>query len=224
MKIDNITISGLPGGKNIIIDMPSTNPNDWLITRENSLRPERGEFVLKEFRRQYPSIKVKDIEQMYKVCARSQLLSNWLSLVNADYVQDVKIPGYARNIISSTDIENSRKIIDEINNINKNKSAAIKKAADTFKETLDNIENDEAYKLPTNVDKITKILILNTSDMPVSLQLAIENFVPASNDNFPDTKSYARELLFQYKKSLLTMVKNDSSIDIEGVINKAKGK
>lgn len=206
------------------VEAPKVNSSDWLIKREESLRPEKKDFVLKAFNKRFPDIKVKDADQVYNLCSRSKLLNEWLSNTNLLYVDQVKIPAYAIDLLDTSKVKECYEIITEINDKNSLKAAAIKALSDTFKENLRKIEDNKDYKCDKQLTNEVKVLILNTTDLPLTLQLAIENFTPAKNDEFPDTRAYAREMLFQFKKSLFKLIKEKPEINIDNVINELKEK
>lgn len=216
--------SKILAGGSLKVDAPKVNASDWLIKREESLRPEKKDFILKAFRKRFKNLNVKDADQVYNLCSRSKLLNEWLSNTNLLYVDEVKIPAYAIDLLPTNKVKECYEIISDINDKNSRKAVAIKVLSDTFKDNLRNIENDKTYICDKELTNEVKILILNTTDLPLTLQLAIENFTPAKNDEFPDTRAYAREMLFQYKKSLFQLIKEKPEIDINTVIDELKEK
>lgn len=222
-EIINLNHKILPGGV-LTIEAPKLNPNDWLIKNEEALRPDKGEFVFQAFKKRFPNIKVKNSDQMYKLCSRSALLSQWLANVNLDYIDEVKIPAYALNLLDKNKVESCYKVIKEINSKEALKAKAIKTLSDKFKIDLEEINKNEIYKTTDNLTNEVKIIMLNTNDLPLTLQLAIENFTPKSKDSFPDNKAYAREMLFQYKKRLFSLINEKPEINIQDIIDQLKEK
>jgi hypothetical protein len=206
------------------VTAPVENSKAWLISREEALRPEKGEYVLEKFLKRFPNIRVKDADMVYSMCSRSAFLTQWLSDINLTYIDQIKIPAYAIDLIDSKKVKDSFDTINQLNSLNAKKAAAIKEASDLFKLNLSKIENDAQYKYAEKLSNEVIILKLNTTDLPLTLQLAIENFTPAANDAFPDTKSFAREMLYQYKKSLFLQIKEKPDMDIEKVIDELKEK
>lgn len=78
-----------------------------------------------------------------------------------------------------------------------------------------------SYKFTT---PYARVISMNTTELPLTLQLAIENFTPANDVNSPNKKAYARELLIRYKLELIKMIKNDPSININLVIESMQEK
>jgi len=210
-------------GGTIKMKMPETDPKNWYIVREDSLRPERDTFILERFKKDFPTIKVKDSDQMYRVISRSKMATEWLTFQNLEYVSVVKIPGYARDVISPSVMEKVNLELTSINAVNAKKAKLIKEAADIFKKSLDEIENDENNKLPKTLSAFSKVLALNSSDMPTSVQLAIDNYVESDSGKVT-RKDYARECLANYKKMLLDLVAKKADIDIMGVVNNLREK
>lgn len=206
------------------VTAPAENAKSWLISREEALRPEKKQYILEKFLKRFPNLKVKDADQVYNLCSRSNFLNNWLSETNLTYVDQVKIPAYAIDILDTKKVKESFDVVNKINELNSKRAAEIKELADNFKNNLRKIEDDSKYKYEGELSNEVKILLLNTTDLPLTLQLAIENFTPAANDAFPDTRAYAREMLYQYKKSLFLLAKEKPENDINIVIKELKEK
>lgn len=206
------------------VKLPEQDPNNWVIRHEDSYRPNKDKYILDMFRNQFPDVKVSDVDQMYKVISRSKTATQWLTIANASYVNIVKVPAFAYDLIKPDQMEGIQKELSGINNINKLKGAAIKAAADDFKTKLKSIENDPQYQLPANMSKYAKVLMLNVSDMPLNIQIAIESYTPKDTMSYPQKSDYAREILGSYKRSLISAIDKDPSINIDALIDSSRVK
>lgn len=202
-------------GKDINIQISESN-SDWLFVKDEKYRPDRGEFILDRFLIDYPNIDVKrDINLVYSLCSRSSSLGEWLALQNLDYALIQDEPTYYRDVVSADKYELISAELKSISLRQSNRAKEESEAASRYKERISEI----AKKYSTAPIKIkeARVISMNSTELPLTLQLAIENFTPAANDN-PNRRAFARELLINYKLALLKIIRVDPDVDIDEVI------
>lgn len=198
------------------VEEPDVDLNKWLVIAEEKYRPDKGKFVLEEFKKVYPSIKVSDVDQVYKLASRSANLNEWLAKTNIKYAVIEGAPTYFREFIDPTDFDNASKEVLKISSSLAEKAKEQATAAANYKNALAEIDKKYEKKLNTS-DKFAKILSLNTTKLPLSIQLAIENYTPATSSS-PNMKAFARECLVSYKIELIKALSKDKNIDLDKLI------
>lgn len=207
------------GNSVVSIEVP-TSSNDWLIIKDETYRPDRGVLVLETFKKDFPSIQVgDDVEKVYALCSRSARLAEWLAKVNLSYATLQNEPTFYRDVIAADDYKLVAKDLEQLSNNNRSRATEELKAAEVYKTTMETISNKYSNRRLEN--KFSTIIALNTTSLPLTLQLAIENYTPANDATSPNRRAYARELLVRYKLALIEMVKENRNIDIDRVISEA---
>lgn len=205
------------------------NPDKWKIVESESYRPNKDNYILNKFHNDWPQHKVlaKDAEMIYTICSKSLILQNWLREASASYVVETTPPLYLEGIISPDSFIKANESLVEINNISKEYSIKNLNTAKRFNEEMEynTIEhNKKLEKFKEN--KVVRILNMNSKELPISMQFMIENFTPTINANSVDKKTYARELLVNYKVSLLKFFNEDmnKNININDFLSKMSEK
>jgi len=202
--------------KDIVINIPK-DESSWLIIKDETYRPDRELFVLNEFKNDFPHIDIGDnCSKIYGLCSRSVRLSSWLSSVNLKYSLIQNQPTFYRDHLSQDEFKIVSSDLTKISSLNQLKAAEELKAANEYKNKMELIQ--KKYSTKTFESKYSRIISMNTTELPLTLQLAIENYSPAFNVESPNTKAYARELLIRYKLELIKLLKEDQSLDIDKVI------
>lgn len=211
------TLYTLKSGSNSIdVNMPPIDEDKWLIVAEEKYRPDKQKFIYESFIEDYPHIKVSDGDQVYALASRSATLSEWLSKKNLEYAIIEGSPTFFRDHVDPKKFDAATKEILRLNAINAKKASEQAAAATRYKNSLAEIEQKYEDQLNTG-DKTAKVLSLNTTSLPLSIQLAIENYSPAKSSS-PNQKAFARECLINYKIALLKLIKDDPKVDIDRVI------
>jgi len=217
-------------GVKIPVTMPEQDHNNWTTIAELKYRPDRDKFVLDAFNAAYPNLKVTDAEQVYRLSSRSTAIRDWLVDVQVKYAQQATEPSYLHGIVDPKDYEKASKQIQGLNEIEQDRALKLQKAAEEYKSKVDNINKEFDTKVVNKVgdDKLIKILTLKTNELPVSIALAIDNFTPptvtSTSPVAPDSKSYGREMLVQYKIALIKKLNSDPNFDLDKFINEAAQK
>lgn len=210
------------GTTSYIVDDPDKDPNNWLIIKEESYRPDKPKFIEQKFRKDYPNIKIKNADQVYSLASRSAILNEWLAKVNAEYAVIEGAPTYFRDFVEPKDFDNASKEVLKLSTANAAKAKAQAEAASEYKDKLIQINKEFESKLSTS-NNLAKIISLNTTCLPLSIQLAIDNYTPASSSS-PNQKAYSRECLINYKIKLIEALSKDKKLDIDKLITENREK
>lgn len=205
-------------------DVP-TDPSAWYVVSDLNYKPDRGDFLLKKFSQDFPNItliKNGELDQLYALCSRSRKLSEWLAQANGEYVQTETVPTFYKNVLTPSQFEDAQKIVTRMSGHAKERAVDEANALKEYKAKL--LEAGVKYSksisaIPSN--KQVDVLAINSTSLPLTIQLMIENYTPAAGAGAPDQKTYARELLIRYKVALLNIVKANPGINIATIIEEA---
>lgn len=194
----------------------NVDPTKWLIIADEQYRPDRGAFVMSRFKEDYPNINIGDnISKVYALCSRSAALNEWLAIQNLDYALIQNEPTFYRDTIDPDRFKLVSEELQDSSSRSRNRSSEELAAAVKYKAEMDKIEKKySSFKFKI---KEARVISMNTTELPLTLQLAIENYTPASDDS-PNRRSFAREILINYKLGLLKIIKEEPGIDIEKFI------
>jgi len=196
--------------------------SEWITVESENYKLDRDTYIIESFYKDYPKYKgaVRDYEMLMSLCTRSTILGEWLIGINAKYVLEVNIPKYLENLIEPKQYNDVQYNLKKFNDTNKNFSDDCVKLSDKYKNDLETLRNKYSAEFDKfKKDQILRVLTLKTSELPIEIQLEIENFTPAKFSGSVDSKTFSRELLIQYKRYLLKEIKNNPKIDINDVIS-----
>jgi hypothetical protein len=191
------------------------NIDNWLIVKDEKYRPDRGIFVLERFKEDFPEINVDNIDKVYSLCSRSAALNEWLAKVNLSYALIQNEPTFYRDKIEASRYNLVSEELLKNNSILSNKAKEELELAADYRNKMDKVKLK--YSKIEYKSKEARVISMNTTELPLTLQLAIENYTPASDDS-PNRRSYARELLINYKLSLLNVIKENPEVNIDMII------
>jgi hypothetical protein len=208
--------------RGIRVDVDDSS-NDWVIIKDENYRPDREEFVLSYFRKDFPDVKVPDVSKVYALCSRSAILAQWLSSVNMQYSLQEQVPTFYRQLVDPEEYKKAYDDITENARLNRDRAMEEFKASSNFKNEMSKIA--EKYNRKRKMNSIySRVITMNSTELPLTLQLAIENYTPADDASLPNVKAYAREILIQYKISLIKYIKDNPNVDIEALIKENQTK
>lgn len=205
-------------GGSFSVDVP-TDLEKWYIVEDEEYRPDRAQFVLEKFKEDFSSIKIGDNpEKVYALCSRSSKLNLWLAEANNQYALIQNTPTFYRDVIDPKEYEKVSAQLLIVSQKNRERASEELKAAQEYQAKISKIKSKYVdFKID---NKFAKVIALNSTSLPLTLQLAIENYTPSDADDSPTKREYARELLIRYKLNLINMIKNDADVDIDTMINK----
>lgn len=202
-------------------EVPSMNEEEWMVVQQESITFDKGEFILEEFKKDFPGVNVTDYDMLCNVASRSKRLSSWLAAANLNYSEMTQLPLFLKDLVDTkqylevqTDIVKVKKTVTKY-------SQERQKLAEEYRVKLKKIEENEQLELNKvkENNQILYALTLNSQYLPLSLQLLIEGYVPTASGTMEESrKVFGRELLIQYKKTLIELYLKDPSINLREVV------
>lgn len=208
-------------GKKLRVQKPQKNSDQWVCVQSESVEVDRQGFMLDQWVKTYDKrFPVKDFDQLVRICGSNRAFTEWYALTSALYSETTQVPLFLKGMIDPNEYKDKSRLISEINRVNSAGSARLQAFARKVELERKVIEKEieEDIKKLLAKDKIVRVLTLNSTYLPMSITLLIDNFSPKEN---PDVMKdlFAREMLISYKKSLVQLIIDDPDIDIEYFIN-----
>lgn len=203
------------------MDLPGNDSDDWNVVMQESIDLNKGEFILDEFKKSFPHIKIKSYEELCRIASRSKALGKWLIQANLDYSLDSNLPLFLKNKIKPAEFAELSKDVRKIKLVVASNSVKRQALAEEYQANLAKLEKDEEENLShmKKKSKILEILTLDSTVLPLSLQLQIDGFDPTLYGLSQENKRmFAREILIQFKKSLVDLVIANPEVDIKKLI------
>lgn len=201
----------------------------WFISKEEAYQPDKDAFIEERFKKDHPIIKGANADTIYALCSRSSTLANWLASVNVEYAQSAALPSFYSDLVTPSDYKVTMEVITGINKVEAERAKELQKAAIAYREAIKtiNVEKDaEVKKIRDTAGTIAtplEIILMNTTKLPLTLQLAIENYTPKDR-KAPSRRAYAREVLINYKRTLLDIWVKDKKFNISKAIDELASK
>lgn len=206
--------------------------NEWTVKTSETTSYSKSEIIVQAFEKEFSNIKLlgDDFDAKYdyltKVCSRSTALLEWFSLQKLNYSELSQLPAYLDGLVDKKEFKHIQVEITKINNIISDYAAKRNEATDNYKAELKRIDKDmetEINKIKSN-SNVVKILTLNSQCLPLQMAFALESFnTKTSESDFEEKKKlYVRELLTNFKVSLLKAVRDNPDIDIDDLINELR--
>lgn len=204
----------------IVVNKPDLDPDGWTVVKQESLSYDKGSMILSKFNEEFPNLAIDSYELLCKICSRSRSLNEWLITKNLEFSEYSQLPLFLVDKITPASYKTLQVDIVKLNGTvaafaKKRELLAREYEANLVK--LEAEELKEVVKLKGN-NKILKVLALNSTYLPITIQLAIENYIPT--DSLADSRrTYGRECLIQYKSALIDLIIDNPDINIDDVIN-----
>lgn len=205
----------------VTVNEPPQRASEWVTIIDESYKPNREAFIINKFQKDFAAIKVSNCDEIFKLASRSTRLNKWLAEVNAEYALKEKVPTYFRDYVDPSVFKETSEKLTKLRNNNAKQAAEEAELARKYHKEMEDIRN--AYKEENDKivgdDYVTKILNLNSTSMPLSLQLGIENYTPAKEGTSPNKATYAREMLIRFKISLLEAMKANKDANLNELLS-----
>lgn len=204
------------GLQEISIDLPSLDSEEWYTVKQESYTLDKETYIEDKFREDFPQIQVKDHDQIISLVSRNRKLQTWYAKTAILYAADIQVPVFLKEELTPEEYLQQKENILKIKKIIAKYSLEKERisAELTAKiSKLDEVANAEVDKI-IGKDPIQHILNLDASALPLSLSLAIDNYTPVKGDVTIKTRQYSREVLINYKISLIQKVKSDPNFDV----------
>lgn len=205
----------------LTIDKIDTSSKNWKIIQTDEYRPDKQAYVEAKFYEDFAELGQQSFDQIASLASRSSLLNKWLVSVNASFAIDVAPPFWLQEEIPSEEYVKIQPIISKLSQAAADRASKESAAAKEYRAKLDGIEKDFNTKMNEfkSDNNIIKILTIQSTKLPLSFQLAIDNYTPLAAQAAPNQRMFAREVLTSYKISLLKFSKDNPQVDIQKVID-----
>jgi len=208
---------------NLKVELPSVDSDNWFVSKTQSLSISKDEYMLKAFNSEFPNLAITSFSQLSDLVSRSSALQDWYAIESAKYIKLVELPAFLSNSVTPAKFSTIRDSLSQYNKINSDEGKQIKALSEKFDSDLKAIRNASKAKIDKLCsDPIIRILIIKTNEMPLSLQIKINNYTPKTDDVTQSRDRYAQELLYNYQRSLIKLVDEKPDVDIEKIINRLK--
>lgn len=205
--------------KEIIIDKPSPDEQNWYTTESESFGIDKNVFVIESYNNDFPGYYIDNIEMLLNVISRSKALQKWYADCSAKYSQAAMLPSYLKQVVEPIKYKQISNKISKYNQILKKESDELEKESVIYKEKCRKISENNRKELDLiKADKLVSIVTMNTTSLPISMQIDIEKYTPKDGDIAQQRRKYARELLMCFQKQLATIVESDPTVDINLLI------
>lgn len=211
--------------KDIIDFVKPDDPEKWVTISSESIEFDRAEFIVDKFKEAFPDIPLpKDVDDAYeligKLASRSSLISEWLANTSVLFAEEAQTPAYLLPFIKPEEFKKVQADVTSYNKVARRESDEAIKASLEYREKMRVIRDkyDRERKKIRSVSNFVKVLTIPSTKLPLTIQLAIENFTPQDVEDAASKRQYARELLTDYKIFILEAVKNDPKADVDLIV------
>lgn len=202
---------------------PSSKNEEWTVIKEQSYTPDKVEYTVTNFKTAFPNVTLPEgvlpsYDLIGRLASRSSVITEWLAINNAEYALEAQMPTYLEDVMTPEEYKKTQSEVTAYNKVIAEQQKEKQKASEIYKENLKKIDdkyNKQLNKIKEN--KKLKILTLPSTSLPLTLQLAIENYTPTGDDP-PTKRTYLREILTNYKIYLLKELDNNKDINLDQLI------
>lgn len=201
----------------------------WTIKESETIISDVEEVIVNEFVKDFPRIKLPEgtINEQYtlitKLVSRNSSLLEWYAAKKLVYSESKQLPKYLEGFVNPKEFNKIQEQLTSISDVVKDSVSKRQIASDNYKQKLKAIDDEESKRIGDIVrdNQVLKILLLDSSKLPLTLSLAIENYTPVDDvdDVAQNKRLYVRETLIQYKIALLKYLKENPNADIDKIVN-----
>lgn len=214
----------------IVIPTISENLDQWTVIKSQAVQYSAAEVIVDNFNESFNNIQLsgETYEEKYefltKLVSRNSKLLEWYSAQKIKYSDLAQLPLFAKDLIEPKKFKSLQNDLTALSDVVKESVDQRILASNEYKKKLNLIDINEKRKISEikSKDQVLKILSLNSSQLPLTLSLAIENFTPLGDTKLAaeNKKIYVRETLTQFKIGLLKFLNDNPNTDIDDVIDK----
>lgn len=211
----------LENGADLVnIDIPVADEKEWFITKSQKISITKDAFMLRAFNEDFPQFSVKDFSDLVSLVSRSVALQDWFALQSANFIRTIELPGFLSDVVKPEKYNSIKESLSSYNKALAEEGKQIKALSEKFDEDLKRIKNNTSKVVSSILsDPIVRVLTMKTSEMPISLQIKINNYTPKTDDVTQSRDRYAQEMLFSYQRSLVKLIGDKPNVNIDSVIN-----
>lgn len=207
-------------GNEYYVDGIPDDCKEWTVVKQESYKLSKEEVVLSAFKSEF-QFDIKSYKELTEVCSRSTKFTEWLINANLLYSEEAQLPLFLKDIVQPDEYKSVQEDLSRINN-NYSKYSLKKRAlSEKYKKELAEIDKEQVKEVNIikNKSSLIKILSMNSTLLPFTLQIQINRYVPNDKEDVQESREvYAREVLINYKRMLCKIVKDNPTINIDELI------
>jgi hypothetical protein len=204
------------------VKLPDETLDNWVVVKQQSIKYVKGDIILEKFNKDFPHAVVGSYDVICELASRSTKISEWLVNANTIYSELAEMPLYLDGLVEPKIYKGLTQDIQRINETIGSFSQNRQQLAEKYKNELKILEKKEKEaidKIKGN-NKFLRVLTLNTTSLPLTLQLMINGYSPSNSENLQESqKVFAREMLINYKVSLIKKIIEDPNFKVDIVID-----
>jgi len=185
---------------------------------------------LEAFQNEFPQFDVRSYDELTELCSRSKVFMRWLIKANSNYSEFAQLPLFLKDKVKPEKYIQLQTCLTSISRKQSQFGLSKTALANKYQTDLAKIENEESESIKTilnteidkndkDLNKILKVISLNSTYLPFSLQMVIQRYVPSNLEDPQESgRVFAREILIRYKEALVDAIINNDSIDVDSLI------
>jgi hypothetical protein len=204
------------------VKLPDETLDNWVVVKQQSIKYVKGDIILEKFNKDFPHAVVNSYDVICDLASRSTKISEWLVNANTIYSELAEMPLYLDGLVEPKIYKGLTQDIQRINETIGSFSQSRQQLAEKYKNELKILEKKEkeAINKIKGDNKFLRVLTLNTTSLPLTLQLMINGYSPSNSENLQESqKVFAREMLINYKVSLIKKIIEDPNFKVDIVID-----
>jgi hypothetical protein len=204
------------------VKLPDETLDNWVVVKQQSIKYVKGDIILEKFNKDFPHAVVDSYDVICDLASRSTKISEWLVNANTIYSELAEMPLYLDGLVEPKIYKGLTQDIQRINETIGSFSQSRQQLAEKYKSELKILEKKEkeAINKIKGDNKFLRVLTLNTTSLPLTLQLMINGYSPSNSENLQESqKVFAREMLINYKVSLIKKIIEDPNFKVDIVID-----
>jgi len=207
-------------GRKIIVPAPSVDENNWYTIEKESVSIDKAQFLLEIWERDFPHIKVKDYDQLNQITSATKVGRKWKANASAQFILAVQMPNFLAGVVKPERYNKVKASLQKMNEAYSVHGDTAKRLAKDYDEKVLKNDADLAEKLKKiTSDKLIRAITLRSEELPLSTQLEISNYTPKDGDVSQSREKFAREVLYNFQRTLALLVESDPDVDLEAIIS-----
>lgn len=218
--MDKVTFKNANGVEMVLPVPKDSKSEDWNIVVDEKQKPDRSKYVEERFDQDFPEHKGTPYKTIGTLASRSKAIQDWLRNINVEFSALAQTPLFYQDYLGAEKYQELKSDVSKANvKLKKLRKEYSDKVAEVKKE-LSEIEGkmSEVWELSTTSVPF-RILTMDSTELPLTLQLAIENYTPADKETGPNQRRFAKEMLVRYKLLLLENFGNSSLEDLNKFVS-----
>lgn len=207
-------------GRKFVVSDPSPDFENWYTVEKESVTIDKSEFILELWAKDFPHIKVKDYDQLNQICSVTKVGRKWKANASAQFILAVQMPNFLAGVVKPDRYDKVKASLAKINqaySIHGDKAKKLAKEYDA-KVLANDAELNKTLEQITS-DKLIRAITLRAEELPLSTQLEISNYTPKDGDFSQSREKFAREVLYNFQRTLALIVESDPSVNLEAIIS-----